>query len=295
MKIGYPCINRSIGCTPNRTFRLASYSKERLIETIEMNLESLEMMIEYNIERGLLFLRITSSIIPFASHPVCRYDWKRHFKAHLRSIGKMIKKAKMRISMHPDQFTLINSKDVHVYKRAVRELEYHADILDLMGLNRDAKIQIHVGGVYDDKLASMKRFIARYRKLSKKVRKRLVIENDERLYSLFDCLVISKAAKIPILFDSFHHSILNNDENYYDALKSVSKTWKRLDGLPMVDYSSQRPEGRVGAHTESIDLENFKKFLKSVDGIDFDLMLEIKDKEESALKALHLSRHLHLK
>ena len=281
MKVGYPCINRSLGCAPNKTFRLASYSKEKLISTIEMNLEALEMMIEFNIETGLLFMRITSHLIPFATHPVCRYDWRKHFKTDFKRIGRTIKKAKMRISMHPDQFTLINSKDIHVYKRAVRELEYHADILDLFGLSRDARIQIHVGGVYDDKLSSMKRFIARYRRLPKKVRNRLVIENDERLYSLFDCLVISRAAGIPVLFDTLH-----------EAIRSAGRTWKKSDGLPMVDYSSQRPGGRVGSHVESIDIDDFKEFLNAVEGIDFDLMLEIKDKEESALKALQVvKRH----
>ena len=54
----------------------------------------------------------------------------------------------------------------------------------------------------------------------------------------------------------------------------------------MVDYSSQEPKMRVGKHAEKIDINDFKKFINSTIPYDFDVMLEIKDKEKSALKAL---------
>ena len=88
------------------------------------------------------------------------------------------------------------------------------------------------------------------------------------------------------LFDSFHHSILNNGESLKQALGSSSSTWNNTDGLPMVDYSSQEPGGRKGKHTETINLEDFNRFLRETEPFDFDLMLEIKDKEASAMKAI---------
>ena len=36
----------------------------------------------------------------------------------------------------------------------------------------------------------------------------------------------------------------------------------------------------------SIDTSSFKNFIKDLNGLDFDIMLEIKDKENSALKAV---------
>lgn len=94
MKIGYPCINRSIGCTPNRTFRLASYSEERLIETVQLNLDCLKKTLEFNVENNLLFFRIGSPLIPFASHPVCKFDWQKHFEEQFNEIGNYLDQEK---------------------------------------------------------------------------------------------------------------------------------------------------------------------------------------------------------
>lgn len=289
MKIGYPCLNLSIDDKGNKTFRLKSYSEERLIETVANNLNYLSDMLKFNVERRLLFFRVSSDIVPFASHPVCRFKWESHFKKEFLEIGNFIKEHGIRISTHPDQFTLINSLDETIYEKSVLELIYHAEILDSMELDTTAKIQIHVGGVYGDKEESIKRFTRRFKGLNEEIKRRLVIENDDRLYTLKDCLQIYSETGIPILFDVFHHELNNSGETIDTAFHLFSKTWDQNDGIPMVDYSSQEPDARRGSHAKIIDTESFKKFIYETGDFDFDVMLEIKDKEKSAIKAVEIA------
>ncbi|NIR87708.1 UV DNA damage repair endonuclease UvsE [Candidatus Bathyarchaeota archaeon] len=289
MKIGYPCINWTIGCKGDRTFRLKSYSEERLIETVNNNLSCLIEMLKFNLKHNLLFFRITSELVPFASHPVCQFNWQEHFKNRFRAIGDFIKSYGIRISMHPDQFVLINSVDKRVLRNSLRELAYHAEVLDLMDLDASTKIQIHVGGVYGDKQKSMKRFVERFERLDEIIKRRLVIENDDKRYRLEDCLKINAETEIPLLFDVFHHEVNNSGETTREAFELSIKTWKEKDGIPMVDYSSQQPSALKGKHADSIDLEHFRKFLEETRPFDFDIMLEIKDKEKSALKAMKVA------
>lgn len=290
MKIGYPCINRSIGCSANRTFRLNSYSEKYLIDTVWNNLNCLEKILIFNVSKNILFFRITSDLVPFASHPVNKFKWQKYFSDKFREIGDFIKEKHIRISMHPDQFTLINSPDTEIFKRSVAELEYHSDVLDLMHLSSDAKIQIHVGGVYKDKTMSIKRFINRYKMLDERIRRRLVIENDDRNYTFAECLEIYRQTGIPVLFDSFHHSINSSGETVRENVESASKTWGEKDGILMMDYSSQKKGSPTGTHSYNISISAFQRFLKETAPFDFDIMLEIKDKEVSALKAVNVAK-----
>jgi len=290
MRIGYPCINRTIGCTASRTFRLSSYSEDRLRDTVRENLSCLEKILAYNKKHNLLFFRITSDLVPFASHPVCTFPWQEYFSGEFGQIGEYIRRNGFRISMHPDQFVLLNASDEGVLRRSIADLEYQVRVLDLMGLDDSAKVQIHVGGVYGNKPASMDRFVKQYQMLDPAIRNRLVIENDERLYTIADCLAIHEQTGIPVIMDSFHHALLNNGEQFPDLLQSVRETWKGTDGIPMADYSSQAPQKRMGAHAEQIVADDFREFLAITRPADFDIMLEIKDKEKSALEALSIAK-----
>ena len=157
-----------------------------------------------------------------------------------------------------------------------------------MGLDAANKIQIHVGGVYGDRAASMKRFAARFRKLPARVKRRLVVENDERSYGLADCLSVHAATGVPVVFDTLHHAANNRGEDLREALMAAGATWRETDGLPMVDYSSQKTDGRPGAHAHVLDTGDFRSFLAAARGLDLDVMLEVKDKERSALTALSI-------
>jgi UV DNA damage endonuclease len=290
MRIGYPCINRSIGCTASHTFRLASYTEERMRDTVNGNLACLEKILAYNVRHGMLFFRITSDLVPFASHPVCTFPWQDEFAGVFEKTGEYIRLHGFRISMHPDQFVLLNAPDKGVLQRSIADLGYQVQVIDLMGLDRSAKVQVHVGGVYGDKPAAIDRFVKQYDLLDTTIRDRLVIENDERLYTLSDCLAIHELTGIPVIADTFHHSLYNTGEQFTALLDPVRKTWKAHDGIPMIDYSSQEPGKRVGAHALHIVAEDFRQFLRETRPADFDIMLEIKDKEKSALAALGIAR-----
>jgi len=290
MRIGYPCINTTIGCKSSRTFRLKSYSEKRLMETVENNLGCLGRILKFNLKHNILFFRMTSDLVPFASHPICKFDWQACFRKRFKAIGDFIQSYGMRISMHPAQFVLINSLDNRVLDSSVREMVYHAQVLDLMELDTSAKIQIHVGGTYRDKDRSMMRFVERFEKLDEIVKRRLVIENDDRRYSLRDCLQISAKTRVPVLFDVLHHGVNSSGETIQEAFRLFTRTWKERDGLPMVDYSSQKAGHKMGKHVETINLEHFVGFLDKSKPYDFDIMLEIKDKEMSALKAIEIAQ-----
>ena len=294
MKIGYPCVNVTLDCSSSRTFRLASYSEERLIETVEQNLACLRRILEYNVQHGLFFFRLTSDLVPFASHEVNQYNWQEHFKMTFRRLGSYIRNNNMRISMHPDQFVVLNSPNEQTVRNSIAELVYQGSILDLMGLDTTAKLQIHGGGAYGDKPAAIQRFAEVYHTmLPDAVKARLCVENDDRTYTLQDCLQLHELTGMPVIFDNLHHECVNNGEPMREAVQMAAATWKpEKDGILMMDYSSQALGERKGKHTQSIREQLFHDFLVETEGLDMDIMLEIKDKEESALKALEVARQL---
>ncbi|MBC5775552.1 UV DNA damage repair endonuclease UvsE [Pontibacter sp. KCTC 32443] len=294
MKIGYPCINQSLDCTSSRTFRLASYSEERLIEIVTSNLACLQRILEYNVQHGLYFFRLSSELVPFASHEINTYNWQEHFKPTFQQLGRYIKAHNLRISMHPDQFVVLNSPNSNTVKNSIAELVYQCTILDLMELDTTAKLQIHGGGAYGDKGSAIDRFADVYHtQLPDAVKARLCVENDDRTYTLLDCLRLHELTGMPIIFDNLHHECVNNGEPMREAVEIAAATWQpERDGILMMDYSAQALDERKGKHVQSISEQLFHDFLAETEGLDMDIMLEIKDKEASALKAVEVARAL---
>jgi UV DNA damage endonuclease len=64
--------------------------------------------------------------------------------------------------MHPDQFVILNSHNERIVQNSINELRYHCTLLDVMDLDETAKVQIHVWGVYGNKMEAMDRFIKTY-------------------------------------------------------------------------------------------------------------------------------------
>ena len=295
MKIGYPCVNEAMDCSAANTFRLASYADERLVAAVTANLACLRRMLAWNVAQGLLFFRMGSGIVPFGSHPINTFPWQTYFAADFQVIGDYIKANNLRVSFHPDQFVVLNSPSTDIVQRSIQELIYQGSMLDLMGLDGTAKLQIHVGGLYGDRELALSRFAAVHATLPAAVKARVVVENDDRLFPLRDCLRLHAETGVPILFDNFHHECLNHGEPMAEALRLAAATWHpTADGVPMMDYSSQALGERKGKHADDLVDDQFRCFLQEFHGLDMDLMLEIKNKEASALRAVTILRELGL-
>jgi len=289
MRIGYACLTVGVRGTNMRTCTMKNATEEKLGELIGHNLDSLENMIDYNVKNGILLFRISSDIIPFGSSPVNRLPWDDVFRQRLGEIGAKIKRSGMRVSMHPGQYTVINSKDEDVAARAFEDLSYHARFLDCLGTGPDSKIVIHVGGVYGDREGALRRFAQRYRNLDDSIKKRLVIENDERSYSIADVLETALKLGIPAVFDNLHNSVNPSGEGISDMqwIDECRKTWKAGDGDQKIHYSQQNHSKKRGSHSDSVRLSEFMEFYGSLNRSDLDIMLEVKDKNLSAIKCIN--------
>ena len=286
MSIGYACLNIGTPHTSIRGLMQKNATPEKLKEVTAHNLAALERMIEYNRKNDIRLFRISSDLIPFGSSPVNALAWPEiHVEAFDR-IGAKIRKAGIRVSLHPGQYTVLNSPAEDVVARAVEDLIYHDQILTALGTDTTNKIVLHVGGIYGDKAAALDRFAENFQRLPETVQNRLIIENDDRLYNIEDVLDLANRLQIPAVYDNLHHAINPPPSGGTDQfwIAEAKKTWKETDGKQKIHYSQQAAGKRPGAHTDTIDLVTFMRFHNQLDDQTIDIMLEVKYKNLSAIK-----------
>jgi len=289
MRIGYACKVIGVKGTDFKSCMLKNADSEKLTELIKHNISSLDNIIDYNIENDIKLFRISSDLIPFGSAEVNSIKWWEVFSDELGAIGGKIKKNGMRVSVHPGQYTILNSYNSDVVLKAVKDLEYHARILDSLGVNSEHKVVLHIGGAYDNKEASIKRFIENYKLLPDNIKKRLVIENDDKIYNIEDVLNIGLKASIPVIFDNLHNEINPPDEKVNGAywIEQCRATWKKEDGNQKIHYSEQAGDKKIGSHSASITISKFMNFIDRIKRHDIDIMLEVKDKNLSCIKCIN--------
>ena len=286
MSIGYACLQVGRPDTTIRSVIQKNATTERLMEVIDYNLQSFENMIDYNIKNQIKLYRISSGLIPFGSSPVNQLEWEQIFRDRFITIGQKIKQSGMRVSFHPGQYTVLNSPDEGVVSRAVDDLVYQEKILTLLGVDYSHKLILHVGGVYGDKVTALERFEENFKGIPQAVKNRLIIENDDRLFNVEDVLGLAHRIGIPVVYDNLHNAINPADSTKDDGywISETRKTWKPEDGNQKIHYSQQASGKRLGAHTDTIYIEDFLEFYNKLEDKTIDIMLEVKDKNLSALK-----------
>lgn len=287
-RIGYACLNLDILPNDYKTCRKQNVTPEKLRELISHNLTVLSKTIDYNIDHHNTMFRISSSLIPFGSSEINTLDWATEFKEEFDLIKTKCQTHDIRLSIHPGQYTVLNSPTKSVVQASIEELNYHATLLELLSGNPNHKMILHVGGVYGDKDAAIERFVTvANNRLTDLIKKYLVIENDDRLFTLEDVLNISRQTNIPVIFDNLHHEVNPSlgELSKSELLIAVSQSWSDHDGKMKVHYSQQDLNKKPGAHSETIFLDRFMRdYQELYQQVETDIMLEVKDKNRSFVK-----------
>jgi UV DNA damage endonuclease len=295
LRLGYACIN-TLFPTPARTVRLTNATPERLRNLLAANLETLEAILRWNDANDIRVFRISSNTVPLASHPRASFNWRQELGKRFAELGELMLAFRMRLSTHPGPYTVPASADGRIAAAALRELEYHAELMGAFGLDSAHKIVLHLGGGAGDRRAWLHRFRRAFERLSPDARSRLVIENDER-WSLEDVVAAAEEVGVPVVFDAFHHEV-------HPSLPGIAvrklvelsgQTWREADGRQEVHFSTQALGRRLGAHAETLDLRRFRRFAVAVEDLPLDCVLEVKDKEQSVLRARRTQERLRQK
>ncbi len=290
MRVGYAGVNTQLP-SPGRTLRLANVTEARLRELVAANLDALGAILRWNAGRDIRVFRISSETVPFGSHEANRLRWwdEPELRPRFARIGELMASEAMRLSTHPGQFTVLGSPEERFVAASVAEVEYHARLLSAFGLDRSHKVVVHAGGVYGDAAAAAGRFAAAFGRLSEDARGRLVVEHDER-WSLADVLPLAARIGAPVVFDAFHHALRPSlpELDLRGAVLAAAATWRDGDGRQEVHFSTQEPGKRPGAHSQTLDQDAFARFAAEVGDLELDCVLEVKDKERSALRARRL-------
>lgn len=288
MRIGYACLTIGVPNTSIKRCIMRNASEAKLLELISHNLDSLENIIDYNIDNNIRLFRISSDLIPFGSSHINKIPWWNLYKAKFFKIGNKIKAYGIRVSMHPGQYTVLNSPNEDVVRRAIDDLNYHSKVLDSLGVGIEHKIILHIGGVYNDKKSAISRFVTNFNNIDGSVKDRIVLENDDKSFDICDVLEIATVLGVPVVFDNLHNEINSCDRQKSDALiiNECKKTWKEKDGIQKIHYSQQDLNKKIGSHSSSILVDSFVRFCKNMGRDDIDIMLEVKDKNLSAVKCI---------
>jgi UV DNA damage endonuclease len=284
-RLGFVASVLSEHLTTSRTCRLRNATPERIRQITAGNLAALDRVISFLGLHDVRLYRISSNLIPFASHPINTVAWWDEYAEQLAGIGARLRERGIRVSTHPGQYTVLNSPHRAIVTAAASELAYHARLLDALGVATDCKIVVHVGGLYaGSKRDAMDRFTAAAAALPRAVLRRLVVENDDRLFDADDALDVGRASGVPVVFDWLHHRANRCRRPISTVLPEIFATWTPADGRPKIHMSSQARGAQPGAHADFVEARDFLAFARSAPRVLFDCMLEAKQKDRALFK-----------
>jgi UV DNA damage endonuclease len=293
MRYGYACINLTLAAEKikvNRSMIKRIFKEKGISYVSELTLANfidLEKVLEWNMKNNLLLYRMSSDMIPWMSEFEIQDlpDYEEILKICARC-GEKVVESGIRLTFHPGPFNVLASNTPQVLINTTKELGQHAQIMDMLQLpvSPIAKINIHVGGAYGNKVSALARFAENYVKLPDTVKNRLTVENDDKanMFSVKDLMWLHEHTGIPIVFDYFHHQFCTGGLSEEEAFFAAKSSWPS-NITPIVHFSSPRKifedtAAMATAHADFI-YKNVELYRQEVD-----IMFEAKAKEVAVMK-----------
>ncbi|MBM9514155.1 UV DNA damage repair endonuclease UvsE [Desulfogranum marinum] len=232
---------------------------EKISATILENSRSLFASVTYCRQHNIGSFRVNSRFFPLKTHPEVGYGLEElpdheDILANLGRVQMYAEQHDIRLTFHPDQFTLLSTPKSDVLQRSIEELLYHDEMAELIGAD---VINIHGGGGYGDKPAALARLQANIQSLPESLRSRLTLENDDRTYSPKDLLPVCRALGIPLVYDVHHHRCYSDGLSEERATEMSLQTWNREPlfhlSSPKQGWQSDNPR----PHSNMIDPDDF--------------------------------------
>ena len=258
VNVGYACINLSLQVDKimtNRGMIKRTFVEKGLAYASELalkNVQDLLKIVDWNLTHGFGLFRVSSDLFPWASeYRIASLPDYSEIRATLEEIGAR----PIRLTTHPGPFNHLAGQG-KVLDNTIVDLEYQSEVFDLMDLKPSHwnKINIHAGGTYGDKAATLARFCQNFNRLSENLRARLTVENDDRvsLYGVADLVPVYETIGTPVVFDYFHHTLNPGELTQEEAFRMAYGTW---DVRPVFHYSDSRqeredPKARREAHAD---------------------------------------------
>ena len=292
MNLGYACINTGLSANKimtNRTMRRKTFEAKGLDYVSELalaNIKDLETIVKWNNEHRIKLFRLSSQIFPWSDdYKLSDLKDDAEICDRMFNIGNIATQAGQRLTMHPGPYNCLASPNQKVVEKTIRELNCHSEQFNMMGFEPSPynKINIHVGGAYGDKEATLERFCMNFYLLRDDTQKRLVNENDDspNEFSVYDLYYgVYKEIGIPITFDYFHHKFNTGNLTEEEALKMAARTWP--EGVTQCcHYSESRRKEKLD---ESIRPQAHSDIIyDKIDtyGLEPDIVIEAKLKEQA--------------
>lgn len=298
MKIRFGYVSTAISlweASPSRTVTFTRYqqlSKEeqsaKLLELTAENIKSTRRMLLYNIAHEIELYRLSSSIVPLATHPEVMWDFVTPFQKEWQELGNIIRKHQLRVSFHPNQFTLFTSPQNKITDNAVIDMEYHYRMLEAMGVEKNAVLNIHIGGAYGDKMETIQRFHQNLQKLPAHIKEVMTLENDDKTYNADETLLACEKESVRFVFDYHHHMANLGDLSLTEILSRTVATWEKTNLPPKIHVSSPKSEKAYRSHADYVDVEFLMPLIGALKElkVDVDFMIEAKSKDLAMLQLI---------